>query len=440
MKKFFFVLFMSLVTAFLMRAQLLGIYLDPIIEKQLTEIFAMPIVIDGLRADPITGNVRINRLRFLNQPEFSTKPHIDAKEIKTQVDVKALFHQQVLIEEITMNELNYSIERKVNLGKAISNAKMMARGVKKFRRLRKEKKQKELEALGLKEDPTPGKDWIIRIRSIHFFEGSFEYRGETDGQVTSEYYFKNLKGVLDDFRRPSDPSVMNQTAKVQGNFGHLYPTPFWAEGKANFENSDISFNLKGKIQESPIDEYHKIFEGMQIQVNGGTFELEMEALCVLDQLTANMKLILKNLKLSEPPGVAQMLWGLPTLATLRFLETEKTITLNIPLQGVISDPKFDFGIAFQVTFQEALKHYTLSGIQFLREGPIRLAMQTQGLAAAASGKIAGGLNQASQQVTGLVKTPAQAFVRVLPQPNPKSQTARDQNPQSVAVSSSTVKP
>ena len=91
------------------------------------------------------------------------------------------------------------------------------------------------------------------------------------------------------------------------------------------------------------------------------------------------------------------IWGLPVVAVIKFLESEKITELHIPVHGDITDPSFEVSKAFRAAFQDSMKQHTRTGISLLKEGTTKIASG----ATKASGKFIMGMGGA---VTDLVTT------------------------------------
>jgi hypothetical protein len=403
-----------LVLAVLVRGRILGLYLTPKIEASLTHLFGMPIEVTGLWADPITGRINIKRFDFKNPDGFTARPHIRLENLKADANLRQLFNKKVSIPVIQLTALHYLIERRIVNGGPVSNAQIMVRSVKTFRRLKRER-----EALN---PPAPGKDWEVEIGDVRFADGSFIFESFIDTTEVNRYVFQRLKGNLNHLYYPWERTDLHQYLRLEGRFGELFPEPFWVEGKANFMTSDISFDLQGKVSDGPVDEYRKLWKGLPMHVDQGVFELSVHAVCKLDKLKADTVLQLRSLQIQPPVNIAERLWGMPLLAVINFIEDEKQMTLKIPMHGDISDPKFDMPLAFRTAFQESFQAHTTSGLAFIREAPAKIAAGTQEMAARATQTLTGGVGQVTNQVVHLVKAPGAAVNQALASAVEKSQT------------------
>ena len=118
------------------------------------------------------------------------------------------------------------------------------------------------------------------------------------------------------------------------------------------------------------------------------------------------------MKITSPQSVPGKVWGLPFLASLSFLQQQKEIHLKVPVNGVITDPQFDFTKAFRDAFQESLKNHTVNGIKLLTSAPTRIVNGTQEIAKKTPAKLAEGLekivNQIEKATTAVSPPPAEA--------------------------------
>ena len=369
-------------------SRILGLFLEPVLEQKLTDLFGMPVTIKGLRVNPLTGGVHASALRFMNQPEFAPAPHLEVLGIDFRIHFLALRYHQVLIDSIDLKQPFYFIDRIRIKGSPENNASTWVHHIKKIIAT-----SDEQDARGKKKEEE-SKDWHVKIGKIVLHRGTFIF-DDRSHKVRNKFVFQSLEGYLAGFEwRTPDPIQLTQEVRVRGLFGENYPEPFWIKGLANFATSDVSFDLHGDIPDGALLEHRRFFSGLPIQIQGGRFSLKSHTVCKQDKLESRNELILKSIQVAPSPSPVAKVWGLPVMASIIFLQNEKMISLNVPVSGEITDAKFEFALAFRQAFQEALGNHTFSGLRFLQEGTARLA----GPVSSPAKLVGGGLERISMMV------------------------------------------
>jgi hypothetical protein len=392
---FLALIFVLLIAAF---PRLLGLGLTHSLEKLLTEMFGMRVRIESLRVNPLTGECRTRRIVFENQREFSSSPHFDTG-LDFRIRFRALLDKKVVIDRIDLRRPRYLIECVQTSSGSINNVSQWVRHIKAW------DSEGEEGAPGVESPPTT---WTVSIGKILIHDGAFRYE-ERGGKENLRLVFGKLEGGLEHFFwRTPDPSQLYQDVHLRGVFGEKFPAPFVISGKANFATSTVSFDLRGRVPFGNAVEYAQLWDGLPINIAGGDYELDIHAVCRREDLDAISSLKLKNLRLMPRPSVGGMLWGLPVMTGAAFLQNEKTVALNLPVRGNISNPKFRFNRAFREAFQDALARYTSEGVKFLTQSPLAIAQKT---VSAAHGTLGGIGKVSSMVVQGAVQvtdTAAQA--------------------------------
>ncbi|MSR77681.1 MAG: DUF748 domain-containing protein [Candidatus Omnitrophica bacterium] len=348
------------------RARLLGATLQPIIEQSLSRVLDMQVKTDGLHFDPVSGEISCEHFTIMNPREFSRTPHIDLSRISAWVNVRELFHKKVIIDEVVLGRLDYRMERIMFDGNTRSNCRVMSWHIKDFRK-------RHPAPLASNSETGSREKWQIEIKKIMIWDGSFYYRN----RITSEdddLQFKPLHGHLMNFTFPArDEKTLNQDVLLEGSFGKEHSVPFQILGKANLTASNIGFDLTGRISEGPVNEYRHYWSGLGVRVKDGAFTLDVKADYKNEYFDATNTLELKSLKLSPGKTVVSQIWGLPIVAVIKFLESEKMIKLHIPVHGDITDPEFEVSQAFRKAFRVSLKQHTRSSLGALKEGTSMIA-------------------------------------------------------------------
>jgi len=139
-------------------------FLEPRLEKVLTDLFGMSVTIQGLQVDPLTGRVEASYVVFQNQPQFAPRPHFEIQGMKFDLNLGALREKQVLIGEIHLKEFVYFIDRISTETGVRNNAKTW------YEHIQGRKK---------KENPNREKDskkWVIQIDKLRLNRGTFIFR------------------------------------------------------------------------------------------------------------------------------------------------------------------------------------------------------------------------------------------------------------------------
>ncbi|MBN1688731.1 MAG: DUF748 domain-containing protein [Candidatus Omnitrophica bacterium] len=366
-----------------------GMFLAPFLESKLESLFNMPIAIQGLRVDFKTGDVQASRVIFTNQPEFLPGPHLDVYGVRFHIDFPALRRKEVLIDTVHLERPYYLIDRMPTPEGPRNNVNTWYRYMKVER-----KKGEPKEKTGGEQE----KKWVVKIGKIEISNGTviFDNRAAKNPR---KYVFRNLNGFLGNFEYPSEgPNHLSQDVEMKGTYGEFYPAPFEIEGKANFSTSQVGFNLYGEITEGDLLEHRDLWEGLPIRLEKGRFSLFIHGLCLKKQLQSRSHLILRELDISPGQAATDKIWGLPLLASMRFMENEKEIHLEIPVNGDITDPKFEFQKAFRASFHRSLERRTKAGIQSFTNGTVRLASQTKGIVVKTQQRLVEGIDRLSTAV------------------------------------------
>lgn len=365
MKKIIILIFLILLAVSVWKFErLLGIAVEPVLEGKLTSLFGMPVQFQSLKANPFTGWVKASSVQFLNQAGFPPGPHLNVKELEFRIDFPELYQEKhVLISILLLTRPLYFIES-VPFGKkdSISNVKTWVRHIKKKKSQGQEKRKEEQEE--------GEKKWKVTIDEIVIRDGTFIFKKE--GKNRKKFVFQGLNGFLKGFEWPTpDPAFLGQEVQLEGAFGEER-APMSLKGRANFATSRVSFNIQGEIQNGDVEKHPFLWEGLPMKVRGGKFFLKTKIVCVKRQLEADSVLVLNSLELAPKQSASTLIWGLPVMAAVGFLQKEKAIHLQVPVKGDISDPQFGFTAAFQKAFQDSLNRYTKTGNEMLTAAPKRV--------------------------------------------------------------------
>ncbi len=384
------------------RARVLGFLLEAPSEHFLTRLFSMRVEIDGLSWDLLTGDLSCRRFAIMNQKEFTHRPHIEVRDLRGWMNLRELKNHHVWIPLLTVGQLNYLMER-VELpdGDRRTNSRMMVWDTKRYVR--------EHAAKHPHKSSDSSKGWIVEINRLAIERGSFLY----EQLIPKERFrlsFHDIHGYLDGFRYPTDSKVLSHHGHLEGLFDDERPRYVLVEGPGNYASTDIGFDLKGQIAEGSVLGYEYLWRDLPLEVLDGRFTLQVAARYREDYLDSQSLLTLKALKLKAGPRASEKLSAATLMTLLRFMENEKTIALQIPVHGDITDPTFEVSHAFREAFQQAIREFGAKGIEKLKEGTTKIATGTTQIATKTTETLLHGVGT----VTGAVVTKTPVVSEILP--------------------------
>ncbi|HOW58128.1 MAG TPA: hypothetical protein PLO78_00215 [Candidatus Omnitrophota bacterium] len=351
--------------------RLLGMAVEPFLEKKLTSLFNMPITITGLRIRLWPCHVHVEKFVIYNPVDFRRRDHFTAKKVDIFIDPSLLKNKFVRITLAHFKEAIFAVESYMTPKGSRTNVKIW------------------YYHMGLDEDspvpavphPKPPPDnvgepnWRVRIDRLELENGTIVI---DDRRVSPEerYVFKRLKGFWTGFDFMSDyiSPTFNEFIKLEGTFGENPAAVFRGEGKCQFADGD-NFDVRTEILEGALMEYDFLLEGLPGEVSGGTFDLFSKMTCVEGNLDSDHRLLMKSLKLTNPT-VTQAVFKYSLDAVKLLLESHKTVELEIKVKGDIDDPKFGFFTAFTKAFQKALISKATFSLKGLGKGTLIIAKET----------------------------------------------------------------
>ena len=385
MKKYtpFFVFLLVLIVLGMLHARLLGMAAEPFLEKVMTRAFDMPVHVEGLRIFPWPARVSVEKLEILNPPGFRRRDHFTAKGIDCELDLRVLKNKFIKIRKAHFREVVFAIESYMTPQGSRTNVWHW------------------YHHMGLDEDsppippravPNPDNigehSWRVRIDRLEMENGMiiFDDRREPEEH---RWIFEHIKGHWVGFDYISDYTspTFTETIQVEATFGANPPAYFKGGGQCQFADGD-NFDVHTEITGGSMAEYNFLLEGIFGEVENGTFDLKSHLLCVKSGLKSEHQLTLKSMKLAAPTP-AQKLLKYPFDTIRLLLEDQKTVELNIKVDGYIGDPKFRIFSAFTQALQKALLSKTKAGF----EGTVKIATDT-------SGQMKNGLSKISEILTG----------------------------------------
>ena len=357
--------------------RLLGMAAEPALEKLMTQVFDMPVSINGMRIAPFLGRISVKELVILNPTGFRRRDHFTCNDFVIDLDLRVLKNKFIRIRKAHFREVIFAIESYMTPQGSRTNVWHWYHN------------------MGLDEDGPPippramphpeniGEDsWRVRIDRLELENGTliFDDRREAEEQ---RWIFHHLNGYWTVFDFLSDyvSPTFTEYIKLEGSFGANPPARFEGEGKCQFADGD-NFDVNTLITEGSAEEYAFLLSGILGEVRGGTYDLKSHLLCVEGHLTSEHRLTLKSIKLAAPTA-AQKLFKYPFGAIRLLLEDQKILELDIRVDGDISDPKFRVLSAFTKAFQRSMVNKTKAGIK----GTVKIAADTPNQLFTGLGKI-----------------------------------------------------
>lgn len=362
---FFFLFFVGLVA--LLHARFLGMVAEPFLEKVMTRVFDMPVHIKGLRISlwP-AARVGIEHLEILNPPGFKRRDHFTCKGIECELDLGVLKNKFIRIRKAHFKEVIFAIESYMTPQGSQTNVWHWYHN------------------MGLDEDDPPlpprsmphpdnlGEDsWRVRIDRLELENGTIIFDDRRDPEE-QQWIFRNIKGYWAGFDFLSDyvSPTFTETIQVDATFGAKPPAPFKGGGRCQFADGD-NFDVQVEINGGSMVEYNFLLAGIPGEATEGTFDLKSHLLCIEGNLRSEHLLTLEGMKFSAPTATQKLL-KYPFDAVRLLLEDQRTVELEIKVDGDISDPKFRMASAFTKALQKALFQKAKAGIK----GTVKIAAST----------------------------------------------------------------
>ncbi len=369
-RRLFFLILIGLVVLGMLHARLLGIAAEPFLEKVMTRVFDMPVHIEGMRISPFFSRISVEKLEILNPPGFKRRDHFTCKGIDLTLDLGVLKNKFIRIRKAHFNEVVFAIESYMTSQGSRTNVKHWYHNM----------------GLDVDGPPVPQRampdpdngnigegSWRVRIDRLELEKGTFIFddRRESDSH---RWIFEHIKGYWTgfDFLSNYTSPTFTETIHVDATFGENPPARFSGGGKCQFADGD-NFDINAQLTDGSMSEYDFLLSGILGEVQSGTFDLKSHLLCVEGGLRSEHLLALKSMTFAAPTA-AQKLLKYPFGAIQFLLENQKSVELNIKVDGDIEDPKFRVFSAFTKAFQKSLISKTKAGIV----GTVKIAANTPG--------------------------------------------------------------
>jgi hypothetical protein len=381
LRPLFFVLIMLSILGML-HARLLGMAAEPFLEKVMTRLFDMPVHIEGMRISPFFARVSVEKLEILNPPGFKRRDHFTAKGIDCTLDLQVLKNKFIRIRKAHFREVVFAIESYMTPQGSRTNVKHW------YHNMGLDKESPPIPPRAKPRPDNVGEDsWRVRIDRLELEKGAliFDDRREPEEQ---RWIFEHIKGHWNGFDFLSDyvSPTFTETIQVEATFGVNPPAHFQGGGKCQFADGD-NFDVDVQITSGSVAEYEFLLSGILGEVESGTFDLKSHLLCVEGDLKSEHLLTLKSMTFVVPTATQKIL-KYPFDAVRLLLEDQKTVALDIKVDGYIEDPKFRVLSAFTKALQKALISKTKAGI-----------LGTVKMAASAPGQVTYGLTKLGSILT-----------------------------------------
>ncbi len=370
--KFLLVFAVAVLMVVYFHGYLLGAALTPLLEKVMTDAFDMRVNVEGLYVRAWPPHVHADKIECLNPPGFRRRDHYTGTGIDLDLDLTYLKNKFIRIRKAHFKGVVFAIESYTTPQGTETNVWHW------------------YHHMGLDEDDPPlpatphpapppdnaGEDhWRVRIDFLDLDRGEVIF-DDRRTEPEFQWVFKDLTGYWTGFDFLSDyvSPVFTETIKLEGTFGKHPPAHFKGEGRCQFADGD-NFDVKTEITDGSVMEYNFLMDGLPGEVRDGRFDLKSKLRCVESDLDSDHQLILKNLKFAAP-SVTQKLMKYPLSGVLMLLETQKTVELDMRVDGYIGDPKFRVASAFTQALQKGLTDKTLMTLKGVGKGTLIVATET----------------------------------------------------------------
>ena len=370
MKKFRPLFFILIVLGILwmLHARLLGMAAEPFLEKVMTRVFDMPVHIEGMRISPFLSRVSVKKLEILNPPGFKRRDHFTCKEIEIELDLRVLKNKFIRIRKAQFKEVVFAIESYMTSEGPRTNVKHW------YHNMGLDVEGPPIPPRAMPNPDNIGEDsWRVRIDRLELEKGSLIFDDRRDLQE-QRWIFEHIRGYWTGFDFLSDyvSPIFTETIQVEATFGENPPARFKGGGKCQFADGD-NFDVDVQISDGSVAEYDFLLSSILGEVQSGTYDLKSHLLCAEGNLQSEHLLTLKDMTFAAPTA-AQKLLKYPFDGIRILLENQKTVELNIKVDGYIEDPKFRVFSAFTKALQKALISKTKAGIV----GTVKIAASTPG--------------------------------------------------------------
>ncbi len=338
--------------------RILGMVAEPFLEKLMSRAFDMPVYIRGLSIEPWpSARVSVEHLEILNPAGFKRRDQFTVKGMECFLDLNVLKNKFIRIRRAHFNEVIFAIESYMTPEGSRNNVWHW------YHHMGLDEDDPPLPPRAMPHPDNVGEDsWRVRIDRLELENGTivFDDRREEPEQ---QWVFRRIKGVWSGFDFLSDyvSPTFTETIQVQALFGTNPPAAFKGGGRCQFADGD-NFDVNVEITGGSMVEYHFLVDGIQGDVQSGTFDLKSHLLCVEGDLRSQHVLTLRDMQFTAPTA-AQKLMKYPFSAIRLLLEDQKTVTLEIKVDGDIDDPKFRMIGALTKAIQKSLYQKTKAGIK-----------------------------------------------------------------------------
>lgn len=369
-------------------------------ESVLTKWFGMHVSIGSIFYNPKNKVLLLKKIKFSNQSDFSSSDHLRIDELKAFIDLRQIFNEKhVAIKQLHLKRPYFLIERIEAGDQRFTNIGTWIRHI-------KNEAQKRRDAQARLTDLKVQRRWHVTIDETKIEEGFFEF----DGIGDNDFYFKELEGSMQAFEWPTtNPQNLYQDVVLSGIVGKAKRAAFKIEGEANFGTRHLNFDLKADAEDADLVEYERFLKNFPMAFKSGRFDLSIWMKCQNGVIDTKTELKLYQLEVKPKDKIKDVVLGVPMLSAMKFIETEKSIVLNIPVSGRIKDPNFKFDKAFRDAFQQAFMGHLAAGAKMFVKAPLVIADHA-GKATTQVEKVAKQLGETANGAVGLIENVASKVI------------------------------
>lgn len=335
-------------------------YFENILEKY----FGMPVSIGSVFYHPHSKTLFLKKVKFSNQSGFSSSDHFRVEELRAEIDLRKIFDQKhVDIKHLYLKHPYFLIERILDGDQRVSNLGVWIKHIQSEINKKQDSYFQQMNTLERRR-------WHVTIDKIDIEDGVFEFNGLDN----NDYYFSQITGSMEGYEWPTtNPENLYQDFIFNGKLGQNKKALFAIEGQSNFGSRILNFDVKANVDEADLLEYKRFLKNFPVAFSSGIFNLSLWMKCQNGVIDSKTELKLYQLDVRPEDNIKDLVLGIPVLSALKFIESEESILLNIPVSGKIKDPDFKFEKAFRDAFQQALTSYLRTGVKILISAPVKIA-------------------------------------------------------------------
>ena len=396
MGKMIFVIVLILITAgiVLYREAIIGGYAQKPIEEKLTKMFGAEVTLEGLLIDPISGKVTLQYFGIENPQGFSEGSLLEIQGLQGVLNLFALINRKVLIRNVDVVSPEFLFEKIADRETKKSNLATLLENRKKSRKSRKGK--------SVEGAPTRKNPWIIQLKTIRIQDGVFVFNDTTD-EIKGKHMFQKLDAVLKDFNIPAKSNELENSLEIKGAYGEGYPVNFDLRGNANFFSKPLGLDVQLDSEEANLLDFPRLVSAIPFKVVEGNLKISSAAKIKDEQLDVQNTLLFRKLKVGvKREGISSLIVGTTAMAAVKFIESQETIELNIPITGDLNNPKFNLTVVASKAVKDAFLGFIKKGLD-VKEVGAKLMEKSTAIVEAGKVKVMEGGPQAVKVATKDIK-------------------------------------